>query len=875
MAKPLLTTKLAPPPLRAQLVSRPRLIAQLDRGATRALTCISAGAGFGKTTLLNEWCRKETGRTVWLTLDVDDNAPMRLLRHLIEGLAAVAPEWGREMSTRLDTQPLSPLDDVADMLLSELNALTEPCTIILDDYHVITAAPVHQALGLALEHLPARVHLILITRVDPPLPLARLRARDQLTEIRAVDLAFTPGETAQFLSQVMGLQLTAEQMRALEKRIEGWIAGLQLAALSLRGHNDVNTFIENFTGNDRYIFDYLADEVIRKLDTLTRTFLLQTSILDRVCAPLGQAVTEIADVQEMLDRLERDNLFTLPLDNHREWYRYHQLFAQVLRHELRQTRAKEIPELHCRAAQWYETRGLVEQAIEHWLAAQEFERAAELMEQNIIGYLERAEFKTMASWLDALPQAFHAQHPRLALARVWAHIVLGEFDQAEAQLARTAQQLSDPAELAQLDALRSLFIKFRGGADHIRHARRAYDLSVSGSDFTRGFAAMNLGTGYLSEGELDSAYAVLVQAQDLMERAGNHTFATIAASARAETQILRGQLHDAAAGLEKNLKLRNAHGTPELPRVYAGWIVLADLDREWNRLDHATEKLEFARAHVRGDFGAVRLFLTFAAVLRAQRDFDAAQEMVERARSSSNKFPLAMIQAQLNTEQAALYVASGELAAAEKWLTANGVSLETPVSFAHETAVLVFAEMLIALGRWTEANTLLERLHHSTLSGERIPRLIWTEILQAQVAGARGDLKIAHNILHRVLERAEPEGYIRTFVDRGSATARALATMHLRTRALETYRKKLLAAFSIPSVTYSAPAPDSTLDALSQRELEILQLVATGLSNNEIARELVLTSGTVKWHVNNIFGKLDVHNRTQAVARARKIKLLA
>lgn len=880
MTDGLLTTKLIPPPLRPHLVARPRLTAQLDQGAERALTLISATAGFGKTTLVNEWRSARDAhaghaqRISWLTLDTDDNTPTRMLRHIVAALQTIAPEWGKEITTRLDNNPLAPMDDAAALLLNELNTLTAPCTIVLDDYHVITSPAVHQALGYALEHLPPQVHLILLTRADPPLPLARLRARDQLIEIRAADLAFQPDETAEFLAQVMGLQLTPDHISALEKRTEGWIAGLQLAALSLRGQSDVNAFIENFTGSDHYIFDYLAEEVIRKLDAPTRTFLLETSILDRVCASLGQAVTQIGDAQTMLERLERDNLFTIALDNHREWYRYHHLFAQVLQHELRQKRADEIPDLHRRAAQWYETRGQIEQAIEHWLAAQEFERAAGWIEQNVIGYLERAEFKTMLSWLDALPQELHARYPRLALAQVWAFMVMGQFEQAEEQLTRTAQQLTDPADVAQLDALRALFVTLRGGADRIQHAQRAFDASTSGTDFTRGFSALNLGTSYFSEGELDAANNALSHAENLLQRAGNHTLATVAASAHADVEILRGHLQLAARRLERVLEQQPPVNATQPVPIHTLWVVLADLNREWNQLEHAAARLDQARAHVQREFGAARLFLVYASVLGAQKKFDAAQEMLDLARTSYARFPLMLFQSQLTAEQGALYLARGDASGAAAWFEARGVDTNTEVCFAHEAELLVYVELLFAQENWNAADTLLTRLHHSTAKGGRIPRLILTEILQAQLAAARGDMDAAHKILRGALERAEPEGYIRTFIGRGSELAKLLATLRVREPHLEAYRKQLLAAFS-PDEIPALSVMDADGNALSERELEILELVATGLSNNQIAQELVLTSGTVKWHVNNILSKLDAHNRTQAVARAREIKLLA
>lgn len=889
MVNGFLSTKLAPPPRRAHVVARPRLVSKLDEGATRALTLISATAGFGKTTLITEWLkqRAESGTTaslhpqtphreslVWLALDADDNTPTRLLRHVIGALQEIAPEWGKEVTAQLDADLVPNAQVTPDALLNELNALTEPCIIVLDDYHLITSPQVHAALGYALEHLPALVHLILLTRADPPLPLARLRARDQLVEIRAADLAFTPAETSEFLNEVMGLQLDAAQIEALEKRTEGWIAGLQLAALSLRGTRDVNAFIENFTGNDRYIFDYLAEEVIRKLDAPTRTFLLETSILDRVCAPLGDAVTGMPDTHLILERLERDNLFTIPLDTHREWYRYHHLFGELLRHELRQTRANTLPELHRRAAAWYEAQAFTAEAIQHWLEAHEFARAVPLIEQNVIGYLERAEFKTLLGWLDALPAEYRRSSPRLALAQVWAYMVLGEFDQAEAQLTRTAEQLTDPADIAQLEALRALFVGLRGqGEERIAQGRRAYARAAGGSDFTRGISAMNLGTSYLFEGELDQADTLLDQARELMERAGNHTLATMAQAARADTELLRGRLTRARRTFEKILDAENSAIHPAPFSLNPALIGLAELDREWDRLAEAQEKLERARLNLNLEIGAPRFLMTYAAVLRARGEFDAAQDMLQEARTRTRRFLLPIFQTQLTAEQAGLYLARGQVEDAAAWLQAHNINLETPVKFLHEAELLAYAEMLLAQHKPIEALVLLDKLHRTTREGGRIPRLIHTELLQAQAYAGHGDTKKMQTLLRAALERAVGEGYLRLFLDRGPVLMDALRALPLADVDLDAYRAHIVKAF--PVVPPAAHADGASPDALSERELEILNLVARGLSNSAIARELVLTSGTVKWHVNNIFGKLDVHSRTQAVARAREIKLLA
>ena len=498
------------------------------------------------------------------------------------------------------------------------------------------------------------------------------------------------------------------------------------------------------------------------------------------------------DTQRILDRLERDNLFTIPLDTHREWYRYHHLFGELLRHELRQTRLAEIPGLHRRAAAWYEEHRFADEAIQHWLEAREFARALPLMEQNVIGYLERAEFKTVLGWLEVLPPEYRNSSPRLALAQVWAYMVMGEFDRAEVQLTRTAEQLTDPADVAQLDALRALFVGLRGeGQDRIAHGQRAYRQASAGSDFTRGLSAMNLGTSYLFEGELDSADTFLGEAQELMERAGNHALATIAQSARAETELLRGHLTRAQHAFEKILTAHAASAAhtsgvasgsaadPYPLTVNPALVGLAELDREWNRLAAAQEKLERARVHLNMEIGAPRFFVTYAAVLRARGEYDAAQDMLQDARGHSRRFLLPIFQTQLTAEQAALYLARGQVSETAEWLRVRGVNVDTPVTFLHEAELYVFAELLLAQQQWTEATQLLDRLHQSSLRGGRTPRVILAELLQVLAHAGRDDARRAQASLQAALERASTENYLRVFLDRGPALAGLLNGLHL------------------------------------------------------------------------------------------------
>lgn len=879
-----LTTKLTPPTLRAQMVARPRLLAKLGDGAQRALTLVSATAGFGKTTLVSQWLTAPARPFAWLTLDDDDNAPARFFAHLISALQTLRPGLGAAALDLFQNDPLVSPETVFNALLNDIAACPSEILLVLDDYHLVTEPQIHQALTYWLDHSPSTFHLVLISRVDPPLPLARWRVRNWLVELRASDLVFTPEEAAEFLNTVCQLDLSPAQILALEQRTEGWIAGLQLAALALQvplSRANVDEFIENFAGNDRYVFDYLAQEVIQQQDDRTRNFLLETSLLDRLCAGLCQAVTGLADAQVVLERLERENLFTVALDHERAWYRYHHLFAEFLRHILRQTQPARIPELHRRAAAWCETHELCEQAIEHWLAAGDYERAAELIEQQLASRLEHTRARRGLGWLERLPAVVRDAHPRLALAELWSLLLTGQFERAEQQLPAVAARLQDPVEIAQIDALRSLFVGLRGDrARGLELAQQAYAKPASDDPFARGLNALNLGTAYLFNGQLEMARRILDDAYTLQRSVGNDTLAVVAATTRADVDALRGELERAAASHQGLLEELERKGKADLPFAHAARVGLADIEREWNWLAQAQARLQPALLDSSDTFAPVHAFLVAARIACALHDYDRSQEMLDRAAAAARRFPLPFFVAQIAAQQGELMLARGHLDAAARWAETRRLGESDELDLTREFEYIVFAQLRLAQERTAAALELSRRIAAAAESGGRIPHLILAEALMALVQARRGESDVAQVTLHRALERAEPEGYIRSFANYGAPMRELLLSLHatLDSRngnaALAAYINRLLDAIpAAVSETLLAAAPLDPL--LSEREREILVLLAQGLSNNDIAGRLVLTPGTVKWHVNNIYTKLDVHNRTQAAARAREIKLLA
>ncbi|MBK7781752.1 MAG: AAA family ATPase [Ardenticatenia bacterium] len=907
MSSAILATKLFLPPPRPKAVLRLRLTERLSHGlaAHRRLTLISAPAGFGKTTLVGEWAAGLGRPTAWLSLDEGDNDPFRFLTYVVAALRTVAAGLGEAELAVLQSPQPAPVESILTALLNQLAALPEPLILVLDDYHVIEAQAVHAALGYLLDHLPPQLQVVLTTREDPQLPLARYRARGQLTELRAADLRFTADEAAEFLSQVMGLRFAAADLAALETRTEGWIAGLQLAALSMQGHQDVAGFIRSFAGDHRYVVDYLVEEVLQRQPEPVRRFLLQTAILDRLSGPLCEAVTGQADAGARLEALERGNFFVVPLDDRRQWYRYHHLFADVLRAHAKAEQPDQFATLHLRASAWYERQGSAAEAIRHALAAADFARAAGLIELAMPPMRRNRQEALLLSWLRALPAELF--HNRPILSGLYAAVLLqnGELDGVEAHLAAAEQWLARPdsaAERIVMDEaewrrLPGWIAVHRAGlalarddvAGTLRHARQALELVTESDHLGRGSAAALLGLAAWRNGDLEAAQRGYVESMAHLQQAEHYADLLGCALALADMQLAQGHPLEARQTYERALRLAPDLGLPTLRGTADMVVGLSELYCERNALEAAAEYLQRGQdlgEHMGLPQNPYRRRVARARLQAAQGDLDTALTLLDEAERrytgdfSPNVRPIAALKARL-------WVAQGRLAEAHGWVRAQGLSPDDDLSYLSEFEHFTLARVLLAQARADRddhvlgaAQRLLEGLQQAAAAGGRDGSVMEALLLQALVHHARGDLASATVPLERALRLAEPKGYVRLFLDEGAPLAQLLRAAAARSR-LPGLAGRLLEAFDPePSSSVGASAGPSAraapqlIEPLSQRELEVLRLFRADLSGPEIACELVIALSTLRTHTKHIYSKLDVNSRRAAVNRAIELGLL-
>jgi LuxR family maltose regulon positive regulatory protein len=942
MSAPLLKTKLYIPPLRPNLVPRPRLIEQLNEGLprqsggfARKLTLISAPAGFGKTTLISEWVHA-MGRAAsptavaWLSLDEGDNDPARFLAYSIAALSQVegieATIGAGALGILQASRPQSPpTEAVLTSLINELAAIPNRIILILDDYHIIESSPVDDALAFLLEHLPPRMHLVIATRDDPHLPLARLRARGQLTELRATDLRFSPSEAAEFLNRAMGLDLSAEDTAALETRTEGWIAGLQLAAISMQGHKDATSFIKSFTGSHHFVLDYLIQEVLEQQSENVQTFLLQTAVLDRLTGSLcdavrfgiaetpnrfegvafseGTALTGQDNGRATLEMLEHANLFIVGLDEERCWYRYHHLFVDLLRQRLHQIQPEQVSTLHHRASEWYEQNGFTGEAIEHALRGEDFERAAYLIEEHFDVMFQRGEHTKLRRWLARLPVELVFSKPYLCILHAWNLFTSGQQDAAEQSLQSAEKALytstdrapSSPIKQEQLSAtdrmkllgrvaaIRAFLASYRGDVPGtIRYARQALDNLPEQDLPWRSAAAIALGDAYGNKGEMSAAYQAQSEALRACRATGDIYLILIANLKVAVTLRMQGQLQRVIDICQQQLQLANESGLSQT--VVIGWLLaiwgealaeINDLDGALHQAKKGVELTERGNEVVMIGWS----YLCLIRVLFAREDMISAEQLIQKMERIAREYHVPpWITNQMAAWQARIWVAKDKLDAASQWVGERGLDADGDPTVLHEMEYIVLARILIAQGRLEETARLLQHLLEATESGGRTSRVIEILMLQALAHQAGGDTTRAMAALEKALTLAEPGGFFRTFVDEGPPMARLLYETATRGIAAD-YARRLLAAF--PVVEPEDTAPTSThlpgcelVEPLSERELEVLQLVAEGLTNQEVASRLFLSLNTVKAHTRNIYGKLCVRSRTQAVARARALGVL-
>lgn len=916
MSGDLLQTKLYVPQLRPSLVPRLRLKKSLNQGLLfgHKLTLISAPAGFGKTTVVSVWVQAlceatPPVATAWLSLDENDNDLARFLTYLIAALRqseGTDSTFGKDTITALQSPQPSPTEALLTPLINEMTTLPNKIVLVLDDYHLIEAQSIHDALGFFIENCPPTVHVAIATREDPPLSLSRLRAHGQLTELRAADLRFTSSEAANFLNQVMRLNLSNENVAALERHTEGWITGLQLAALSLRGSEDVSGFIQSFTGSHRYVLDYLIEEVLGQQPEDVQKFLLQTAVLNRLSAPLCDFVrfdvaktpssskrttpTQQNNGQAMLELLDRANLFIIPLDEERYWYRYHHLFADLLQQRLRQTQPDWVPRLHCRASQWFEQNGFIDEAIDHALRADAFEQATNLIDAQADAIWGLGGHSKLWRWLVKLPTEWLFRKPHLCILHAWNLFSVGQLETAEQSL-QAAEQAVDQGKqlpdadrkvlLGRLSAVRTMIATWWEDAPGIiQHANQALTF-LPKQDPWRGAAATHLGDAYIFQGNITAAHQARLEAIKSCQITGN-TFWTMIAHLKAASSLRDlGKLHQSIEICRRQLELAEESGLSQT--VAAGWALAAWAIAlaEQNELDEAhklaTKSIELTRGKDLAFFGFSQTVL--ARVLFYQGNFSGAESALQKLETITQQQYLPLYLSEpLAAWKVRVWLAQDRPESVVQWLEERGVAAGDDLTPLQNYVDVTLARIFLAQGRLDEAIKLLHRLLEVAEAGEHIARVIEILILQAVAFQVKADMDCAMPALERALVLAESGGYIRIFVDEGQPMAGLLRVALLRGMAPD-YVRCLLAAFPAEESGQTAVATtyadqSDLVEPLSERELEIVQKIAEGLTNPEIAERLYLSLNTVKVHTRNIYGKLGVHNRTQAVAKARELRLL-
>lgn len=898
----ILSTKLYIPKPRPNRVPRARLLDRLREAMDYPCTLICAPVGYGKTTLLSEWIPRSEHCVTWVSLDEGDNDPRRFWRHYLAALQTLDPRLGDNARLLLQGSPAPQVEAVLSSLINELAALEFRFAHIFDDYHLVQNPAVDGQLTFLIEHLPPNVNLVIASRSDPALPLARWRARRQLAEVRSEDLRFTLEEAAAFLNRVMMLELSDEDIAALENRTEGWISGLQLAALSVRDRADPARFIAAFAGSHRFIIDYLAEEVLSRQSSAVRQFLLSTSILDRLCGPLCDFVTGGSDSQAILEGLEQSNLFIVPLDDERGWYRYHQLFQEVLRSRLQAGDDRQAPALHVRAAAWFEANGLNVEAIQHALAAKDWERAVRLI-MDMAGSLAFAQgqLNTVLAWLQALPVEVIRAHPRLSLVRAWMLLTAGSMEAVDEHLAAAEEAfpalepVQQPPLQGEIAALKALAASYRREiARTIELCRQARGQLAESNSFLRAAVANALGLAYRFSGRAVEACEAFAEAISLGQASGNYYIMMDSVAGLARMQTWRGQLRAAEQTCRQALRFAeeqaSATGQPLFDAGFP-YIRLGEVLREWNDLD-AAERAMLKGIELGKLGGNLDIVVSghgfLAKVKEAQGDLAGARAAAQTVEALAVSFGNRLMLAEVAARSARLALAQGDIAVAENWSRQYEALTDTDPAYLDEYARITLARLRLAQSWYPEALDLLKQLRADAEAAERLGSVIELLVLETLAWAAQGDQPQAFAALERALTLAEPEGFVRLFVDEGEAMHGVISEWCLETsrnahltepqQRLLACADRLLEAFPAgPSVRPVSPAPDSGVplaEPLRDRELEVLRLIAQGYSNHEIADRLVLGLSTVKTHVNNLFRKLDVTSRTQALARARELGLL-
>ena len=904
----LLQTKLYMPPTRPDWVERARLLAGLELTAQTKLILVSAPAGYGKTTFVTGWLRQlQTAGVVqvcWLSLDEDDSDPHHFFRYLAAAVRSL-PDVQSQLSQLLQSNQAIPAKSLMKAFIHDVVPVPIDFVLIFDDYHAVDSAEVDGALAVLLDLMPPQMTLVLTSRSDPGFPLSRLRARRELIEVRADDLRFTETEAAQFLQQTMNLTLPPDQIATLENRTEGWIVGLQMAALSMqnRADGDLEDFVHGFAGSHHFVLDYLIEEALQQQSEQIRSFLLSTSILDRLCGPLCDAVIGQANSQAMLEALERANLFLVPLDDKRVWYRYHHLFAEMLRAHAIAVRPDERAVLHRRAGEWHAQHGSPADAIRHALAAGDTEQAAAQAELVWRSMDRSYQSGIWLGWVKALPDDIVRMRPVLSVQYAWALLDSGEMEAAQARLQDAErwlkmrdQSTASPVEMVVVSEaeLRSLPITLANARAYlaqalgdvpgaVRYARQALALPFDDDYFGRGLSALLLGFAHWAGGELEDARQAVSGAVSDMWTVGNIPFAISFTSYLADIMLAQGRLNDAINtyihALERTTEERAA-GMPETAVLHLGL----------SELYHELGDEEAAKSHLlhSDELGELLAFppwyrhwsRTHSRIKTAQGDLDGAVEILNEAKRLYFRHPVPDVRP-VAALRARAWIAQGNLADAQIWVHAQGLSADDELDYLHEFEHITLARLLIARYVTDQdatdlltATDLLARLLHEAEAGGRQGSIIEISLLLALAYAARGGSTAAHASLNRALSLAVPEGGVRIFVDEGPPMMALLKQVTDDADGMESYVAALLSAFGKPDRPAAAPTAQPLAEPLSEREVEILRLIAAGLKNREIAEELVISLNTVLYHTKNIYSKLGVNKRVLAIARAKELGLI-
>jgi LuxR family transcriptional regulator, maltose regulon positive regulatory protein len=912
MPTSLLVTKFYIPHPHPELVSRPDLVKRLNAGLNqslgfgRKLTLISAPAGFGKTTLVSEWVdhfqsssSRESQidtRIAWISLDNDDNDPERFLTYLIASLRraeGISAAVGESLTGMLQSLQAPPIKDIVTAIINESVNITGRVIIVFDDFHEIESPQINEAITFLLEYLPPKLHLVVVTREDPHLPLARLRAKSQMIELRAADLRFSTSEITAFLKRKLGVHFSPDEISMLDTQTEGWIAGLQLVAISMQGHKNASDIIQDFNGENRFVLDYLLEEVLNRQPQKIQDFLLKTAILNRLNGSLCDALTGQGDGQETLEELEHANLFIVPLDHARRWYRYHHLFADLLSLRLQQTQLEMEATLHRRASQWYEQNGFADEAIEHLLHIKDFEQVTKLIADQVDFILNRGEYTKIWRWFNQIPVEFLHTKPDLSILNAWYLFSSGNLDEAEYNL-QAAEKLFQPDSHAEVDfnpteiaklsgrvaGVRAFIASYRGDIPGIiQNAQQALEKLPSQDLAWRSIVAVALGDAYGMSGEMLAAYKARVEALEASKAGGNVYLTLLSGMKLAITLRMQGQLQGTIDLCQDQFRLANEKGVSQMPVV--GWLqaIWGEALAETNQLAEALEKVrQGVTITERGEDIAMNGWsqLCLVRILFIHGNLDEAENILNKLETISYKRNMPpYVVGLIFAWKARIFVARDKLTAANQWVATHNLTFEGPITQLNESQYLVLARILLAKSQIDETQNLLQRLLGLAKDSGRISRIIEILILQSLAFQEKGDTEQALTILGRALELAEPCGFVRLFVDEGPSMAHLLYKAADNKNASE-YIQRLLAAFpaSEPIQTKDAGSTLKFVEHLSDREIEVLRLIAAGLSRQEIASQLVLSVNTVKTHARNIYSKLGVSSQMQAVTKARALGVL-